>query len=50
MARFLEKHPEFSLSPFSVGSLDCPEGQLTLLPDVYPTDGFFVAKLIKSIQ
>ena len=46
--RFLEKHPEFSLSPFSVGELDFPNGYMTLLPDVRPTDGFFIARLIRS--
>ncbi len=48
VARFLASHPEFSLTPFRVGELDCPEGQITLLPDRHPTDGFFIAKLTKK--
>ena len=42
---FLDKHPEFELAPFTVGSLECKQGYITLLPDEYPTDGFFIAKL-----
>ena len=45
VARFLAAHPEFTLTPFRVGALDCPEGQITLLPDRHPTDGFFIAKM-----
>jgi 16S rRNA (cytosine967-C5)-methyltransferase len=48
VARFLSAHPEFCLTPFRVGALDCPEGQITLLPDRHPTDGFFIAKLTKK--
>ena len=45
--RFLEGHGEFSLAPFSVGTLKAEEGYVTLLPDQHGTDGFFIAKLIK---
>ncbi len=45
---FLAKHPEFSLTPFSVGDLDVKNGYITLLPDEYPTDGFFIAKLTRN--
>ena len=45
---FLERHPEFHLTPFSVGDREIPEGMLTLLPDRYPTDGFFIAKLQRT--
>ena len=48
VARFLQNHPEFSLTPFRAGTLVCPEGQITFLPDQYPTDGFFIAKLTKK--
>jgi 16S rRNA (cytosine967-C5)-methyltransferase len=48
VARFLERHPEFSLAPFSVGSLAVTEGWITLLPDTHPTDGFFIAKFKKQ--
>ena len=43
--RFLERHDDFELEPFTVGTLECKTGYITLLPDEYPTDGFFVAKL-----
>lgn len=46
--RFLERHEEFSLTPFKVGALDVPSGYITLLPDTHPTDGFFIAKLTRS--
>lgn len=48
IARFLEKHSEFSLVPFRAGNLDCPEGMITLFPDLHGTDGFFIAKLQKK--
>lgn len=46
--RFIERYKEFTLTPFSVGTLNCPKGYITLLPDEYPTDGFFIAKLTKG--
>lgn len=46
--RFLTEHPEFSLTPFAVGSLDVPEGQITLLPSEHGTDGFFIAKFTRK--
>ncbi len=46
--RFLEKHPDFSLVPFKAGELSVPTGYITLLPDTHPTDGFFIAKLIRT--
>lgn len=46
--RFLAEHEEFELVPFSSGALDCPLGMITLLPHVHGTDGFFVAKLVKT--
>ncbi len=44
---FLKKHGEFSLCPFEVGGFSCAAGMVTLLPDEYGTDGFFIAKLVK---
>lgn len=44
---FLERHSDFGLMPFSVGNFDCPKGYITLLPDEYGTDGFFIAKLVR---
>lgn len=46
--RFLDRHGEFELMPFAVGSLECKDGYITLLPDEYKTDGFFIAKMIKK--
>ncbi|MBQ9087126.1 MAG: 16S rRNA (cytosine(967)-C(5))-methyltransferase RsmB [Clostridia bacterium] len=48
IARFLERHPEFSLSPFHAGELPVPRGYETLLPDTHPTDGFFIARMIRA--
>ncbi len=45
--RFLEIHPEFELTPFSVGNLNAKDGYITLLPNEHGTDGFFIAKLTK---
>lgn len=44
---FLETHPDFALCPFTVGEIES-EGMLTLLPHIYGTDGFFVAKMIRK--
>lgn len=46
--RFLASHPDFSLAPFTVGDLNCVDGMITLLPDTHPTDGFFIARLIRK--
>jgi len=46
--RFLCEHPDFVLEPFVAGKLEVPSGMVTLLPDEYGTDGFFIAKLIKK--
>ncbi|MBR2387749.1 MAG: 16S rRNA (cytosine(967)-C(5))-methyltransferase RsmB [Clostridia bacterium] len=46
--RFLCEHPDFALEPFVAGKLEVPSGMVTLLPDEYGTDGFFIAKLIKK--
>ena len=46
--RFISEHPDFSLAPFKVGGLEVPSGMITLLPDEYATDGFFIAKLTKK--
>ncbi|MBE6662103.1 MAG: 16S rRNA (cytosine(967)-C(5))-methyltransferase RsmB [Ruminococcaceae bacterium] len=48
VARFLREHPDFSLTPFRVGNLDVPEGQITLLPCDHGTDGFFIAKFTRK--
>lgn len=45
VARFLEEHKDFEAEDFAVGSLKSEKGQLTLLPFLHETDGFFVAKL-----
>lgn len=50
-ARFLSDHPEFQLEPFqlpqALGS-SCT-GQITLLPSVHQTDGFFICKLRRLV-
>jgi 16S rRNA (cytosine967-C5)-methyltransferase len=45
--KFLEKHGEFALSPFSVADIEAREGYVTLLPDEHGTDGFFICKIQK---
>ena len=45
--RFLSEHKDFALTPFSVGTLDFPEGYGTLYPHKQGTDGFFIARLTK---
>ena len=49
--QFLENHPEYQLEPFHL-----PEklggtcsGQITLLPSVHQTDGFFICKLRRLV-
>lgn len=45
---FLHSHPEFSLEPWSVSTLNASNGMITLLPHIHGTDGFFIAKLIRK--
>ena len=45
---FLSRHPDFSLVPWSVGSISADNGTITLLPHIHNTDGFFIAKLIRK--
>lgn len=47
IARFLDRHPEFSPVPFSCGNISAQNGMLTLTPDEHGTDGFFIAKMRK---
>ena len=47
VSAFLGEHPEFSLTPFSVGELHV-NGMITLTPHEHGTDGFFIAKLQKG--
>ena len=42
---FLREHEEFSLVPRTAGSLYLDGGDLTLLPHVHGTDGFYIAHL-----
>ena len=46
--RLLKLCPELSLVPFTVGGIRADSGMLTLTPEQYGTDGFFIAKLVKS--
>ena len=47
--RFLNSHKSFTLVPFSAAGQSC-DGMLTFLPHVTGTDGFFVAKMMKSVN
>lgn len=44
--QFLSENKDFSLQPFSVGTL-VSDGICRILPQDYGTDGFFIAKFIK---
>ncbi|MBQ7153079.1 MAG: 16S rRNA (cytosine(967)-C(5))-methyltransferase RsmB [Clostridia bacterium] len=43
--QFLESRPDFRLCPTAAGGLDISKGLITLTPDMYGTDGFFIAVL-----
>ncbi len=46
---FLGQHGEFAPEPFSLpGPIGRTEGDITLWPDQYDTDGFYIAKLRKK--
>lgn len=46
VSAFLAAHPEYRAEAFSLpGGVEAPEGQITLLPNRWDTDGFFIAKL-----
>ena len=42
---FIDTNRDFELVPFDIGLISAPGGQLTLLPFVHGTDGFFIAKI-----
>ncbi len=44
---FLARHPEYTLCTAKAGNVEIP-GMMTLTPDLYPTDGFFIAVLEKQ--
>ncbi len=45
--KFLSEHPDFELSPFSVGDKRC-EGIYTFYPGDMGTDGFFIARIVRK--
>ena len=45
---FLKTHPNFKLQTFNFNGKRITEGMITIWPDEYHTDGFFVARLIRS--
>lgn len=47
-ARFLRKHPEFSLHTFSLPGIGKADGQITLWPQRHGTDGFYICRMEKS--
>lgn len=49
VARFLDSHSDFTLVPFTAAGQGC-DGMLTFMPHITGTDGFFVAKMIKSVN
>ncbi|GAB2702292.1 16S rRNA (cytosine(967)-C(5))-methyltransferase RsmB [Paenibacillus thermoaerophilus] len=49
---FLQRHPQYRLSPFPADSLppglDGGSGTVSILPHMYGTDGFFIARMQKG--
>ena len=45
VARFLEENPEFERVDFTTVGIESRGGELTLIPHIHHTDGFFIAKL-----
>lgn len=43
--RFLENHKEFKLTPLNVPGISSEDGTYTVLPHIYHSDGFFIAKM-----
>lgn len=48
--RFLKRHKDFELCPWSVGDIRANDGMMTLYPHIHKTDGFFIAKLTRKKQ
>ena len=48
VAEFLKDDHAFHLVPFSCGGLDAPAGDLTLVPHIHGTDGFYYALIEKN--
>ncbi len=46
--KFLKENDSFKLTPFKVGSIDAPDGYITLFPSEHNTDGFFIAIMTKN--
>jgi len=46
--RILEKHPELTLEAFELPGIGEVAGDITLLPHIYGTDGFYIAKIRKK--
>lgn len=49
VAGFLGEHPDFAPEPFSLPAAAAERGEVTLLPHRQGTDGFFIAKLRRSV-
>lgn len=49
--QFLENHPDYQLEPFHLPEKldETCSGQITLLPSVHQTDGFFICKLRRLV-
>lgn len=48
---FLQENPDFAPEPLHLGGPvgECPEGMVTLWPHIHATDGFFLAKLRRTL-
>ncbi|MCD7776363.1 MAG: 16S rRNA (cytosine(967)-C(5))-methyltransferase RsmB [Firmicutes bacterium] len=46
--KFLASHGDFSPAPIHVCGIDAACGQITLMPHIHGTDGFYIASFIKN--
>lgn len=46
--KFIEAHPEFSYEGVEIENIDFSKGNVTLMPHIHGTDGFYIAKLRKN--
>lgn len=49
VSEFLKRNPEFSPVDFELGEIKSKNGAVTLYPHVHGTDGFFIARMRKSL-
>ena len=48
ISRFVMEHPEFEFSDFEISEYKSCKGMFTIYPDLHNSDGFFVAKIVRT--